>query len=163
MSPIYLTFDGDPTNGIVPYRPGVTDVGGCQKLDDQAFPPDDETMPAAADFNQMGMLLVALAKVSGLVVMYVANSGTPTITALRAAGSLLVTSDFTVTDQGTGDTEIKCLATKIMAPMGCIPVTQKAGDYRASGRLNGTGDGVRVETRNSAGAPADADFFLIWM
>lgn len=162
LSPTFLTFDGDTANGINPYRPGVNDVGGCAKLDDQNYPPDPITMPTAADFNEMGMLLVALCKVSGAALLYVSNSGTPTITGLRAAGSLIQISDFTVTDNGPGDTTITCPSTKIVQPFACLPFTQKAGDYRASGRLNGLGNGVRVETRNNAGTLSDADFFLIW-
>lgn len=163
LSPAYLTFDGDVANGVNPYRPGTNDVGGCQKLDDSEEPPDDETMASADDFNQMGKLIVALCKVAGAAVMYVSNSGTPAITGLRAAGSLLTVPDFTVIDQATGDTEIKCPASKLMAPLGCIAVPQKAGDYRASARINTTGDGVRVEMRNSAGTLTDADFLLVWV
>lgn len=162
-SPSFLTYDGDAATGALPYRPGIDDVGGGQKLDDSNDPPDPETMATAADFNEMGMLLVALGKVTPAALLVVANSGTPAITSLRATGSLLALSDFTVIDHGTGDTEITCPATKIVPPLIGLGFSQKIGDFRVSARVNATNDGVRVETRNSAGTLADVDFCVFWV
>jgi hypothetical protein len=162
-SPQFLTYDGDVANGVLPYRPGIDDVGGGQKLDDSEFPPDPQTMPTAADFNEMGMLLVALGKVTGAALILVANSGAPVITGLRAAGSAIVAGDFTVTRHAAGDIEIQCPGTKIVQPFAGLAFTQKAGDYRATGRVNATSDGIRIETRDSTGTLVDADFLALWV
>src|SRR3954470_23186372 len=58
-SPTTPTFDLTP-----PRRPGIDDVGGGAKLDDQSDPPDPVTMPTAADDNQKSFLVV---KVCGIV------------------------------------------------------------------------------------------------
>lgn len=170
----FLVYDGDPSNGIAPYRPSANDLGGCQKLDDANFPADPVTMPSAWEYNEMGLLLVALAKVTGAALIYVSNSGTPTISGLRAAGSIITASpvvtvgsvstcgDFTVTHNGAGDFSVVCSATKLMAPFACLAFPQVAGDFRASGRLNGTGNGVRVETR-SGSTLTDCDTIVFWL
>jgi hypothetical protein len=162
-APNFLTYEGDVADGVNPYRPGINDVGGAAKIDDQNAPPDPVTMPTAAEWNEFSLLLVAFAKVTGAALIYVSNSGTPTISGLRAASSIILAGDFTVTHNGTGDTSISCPATKIMAPFACLAFTQAAGDLRASGRLNGTGDGVRIETRNGAGTLTDCDFVCMWL
>lgn len=158
-----LTYDGDIANAISPFRPGIQDVGGGAKLDDADFTPDPVTMFTAADFNQMGLLLVALGKVTPAAIIVVTNAGTPAVSAIRAAGSLLVSGDFTVIDHGAGDTEITCPSTKIMQPLAGLGFSQAAGDFRVSGRVNGTNDGIRIETRNSAGTLADVNFIAFWV
>jgi hypothetical protein len=173
-SPAFLVYDADPANGINPYRPSLNDVGGGQKLDDSFYPPDPVTMPTAADFNEMGGLLVALGKVTPAAIILIANAGTASITALRAAGSVITAlpvtivgtgstcGDFTVTRHAAGDVEIQCPATKLMQPFGALGFSQAAGDSRVSARLNGTGDGIRIETRNSSGALTDMPFLAFW-
>jgi hypothetical protein len=162
-TPNFLVYNGSISDGVPPYRPGVDSVGGNQKLDDAEFPPDPVTMFTAADFNQHSGLLVALCKVTPAALFLVANAGTPSISGLRAAGSLLVIGDFTVIDRGIGDTEITCPASKIMQPFAAIGFSQGAGDFRVSARVNGTNDGIRIETRNSGGALADMNFFAMWV
>jgi hypothetical protein len=121
------------------------------------------------------MLLPALAKVTGAAVMYVSNSGTPSITGLRSAstllsdvptvtvGTLTTCGDFILTRHAAGDVEIQCPADKLIPPLACLAFPQVAGDVRASARLNGTGDGIRIETRNGSGTLVDADFFALWL
>lgn len=162
-APNFLVYEGDPSNGINPYRPGINDVGGAAKIDDQNAPPDPVTMPTAAEWNEFSLLLVAFAKVTGAALLYVTNAGTPAISGLRAASSIILTADFAIVDHGAGDTEITSPATKIMAPFACLAFPQAAGDLRASARLNGTGNGIRVETRNAGGTLTDCDFVVMWL
>lgn len=162
-SPNFNTYDADPANGINPYRPSLNDVGGGQKQDDSQYLPDPVTMFTAADFNEIGQLCVAFGKVTPGALLFVVNAGTPAITGLRAAGSLIVAGDFTVIDHGAGDTEITCPATKIMQPFAALGFSQAAGDFRVSARVNGTNDGIRIETRNSAGTLTDMNFVAFWV
>jgi len=163
MTPDFLVYNGDPDNGINPYRPGIDDVGGDQKQDDADFPPDPVTMFTAADFNEHSQLLVALCKVTPATLLKVSNSGTPAITGVRAANSLLLSTDFDVTDHGAGDTEISCPASKLMQPFAALVFSQAAEDFRTSARINATNNGIRIETRNSSGTLVDVDFVALWL
>ena len=173
----YLTYDGDPTNGVLPFRPSLAEVGGAAKLDHPDFPPGPD-MASAAEYNEMSMLFPALARVTGVALLYVSNSGAALITGLRGASSVLtdrplpavpttgvnVCGDFTVTRHAAGDVEIQASATKLIPPFACLAFPQVAGDFLASARLNGTGDGVRIETRNkSSGVLSDVDVVIWWM
>jgi len=162
-SPDFLTYDGDVANGINPYRPGIDDVGGGQKLNDQNEPPDPITMLDARDFNEMSFLLVAHGKVTPAAIVLVTNAGTPAIAGVRAAGSQIVSADFTVIHHATGDVEITCPQTKIIPPWAAFGFSQAIGDWRVSGRINATNDGIRLETRNSAGTLADVNFVAFWL
>lgn len=164
MTPTYCTYDGSITDGVNPYRPGIDTVGGAAFQDDSQYPPDPTTQLTALVENQNEMLLVALAKVTPATLIYVKLvSGTPSIFAIRSASSILLSSHFTVTDLGTGFTEITCPATRLIQPFACLAVPQATGDLRASGYVNSTSTGIRIETRNAAGTPTDCDFFAIWI
>lgn len=132
-------------------------------------------MFTAADFNEQCFLLVALAKVTPAAILFVTNAGTASITGLRAAGSIITAlpvtvvgsgstcGDFTVTRHAAGDIEIQCPATKIIQPFGALGFSQAVGDSRVSARLNGTSDGIRIETRNSSGTLTDMNFLAFWV
>lgn len=161
--PSYLTYDGNLSASINPFRPGIDSVGGASFLDDSQYPPDPTTMMTAAVENQNEMLIVAMAKVTPCAVIIVqVSGGIPSISSVRAAGSLLSSSDFTVTDLGTGFTELICPATKIIQPLGCIAVPQATGDFRSSAYVNGTSNGIRIEIRNSSGTLTDCNFMALW-
>jgi len=163
MTPTYCSYDGSVAEGVNPFRPGIDTVGGASFEDDAQYPPDPTQQLTALVENQNEMLIVALSKVTPAAVIYVHNSGTPSIFGLRCASSILLPSDFTVIDHGAGDVELKCSATLLIQPFACIAVPQSSGDYRASGYVNTTADGVRVEIRNSAGALTARDFVVFWM
>ncbi len=164
MTPTYCSYDGSIADAVNPYRPGIDTVGGAAFVDDSQYPPDPNTQLTALVENQNEMLIVALGKVTPAALLTVSVSGgLASIVSVRAASSILIAGDFTVTYVGTGITEITCPATKLIQPFACFAATQVAGDFRASGRVNGTSDGIRVETRNSAGALVDCNFAAIWM
>ena len=165
MIPTYCCYDGSVADSVNPFRPGIDTVGGAAFVDDQRYPPDPNTQLTAIAENQNEMLLVALSRVTPAAIMYITNPGlgSATITSLRSASSILSTSDIVVGAHSVGDVEITCPATKLIQPLACLAFTQVAGDYRASGRINATSDGVRVETRNSSGTPVDCDFVVIWL
>lgn len=161
--PLYLTYDGSISASVNPFRPGLDSVGGASFVDDSQYPPDPTTQLTAAAENQNEMLIVALSKVTPCAIISVTfSSGTPSIASLRAAGSVLAAGDFTVTDLGNGFTELICPATKIIQPLGCVAVPQSAGDFRASGYVNSTSNGIRIETRNSSGTQTDCNFLAVW-
>jgi hypothetical protein len=167
-SPTYLTFDGDAANGVLPYRPGVADVGGCQKLDDQAYPPDPTTMPTAADFNQMGMQIVALGNVSCAAVIRVRNppfetGDDPYVVDVRGASGLLAPGDFLVERFDFGTTTVRCSSAKIPPPFGGLAIVQQTGDYRVVAFVADTNDRIQVETRDATGTPASVDYLLLWI
>lgn len=161
-SPEFYVFDGDPDNAVPPRRPGIDDVGGAAKEDDQAFPPDPVTMPTANDENQQERILVGLGKMTDTAKVYVKFiAGVPTIYAIRGAGNDLVASDFTPTDVETGKTKIACPSSKIIPPLFGKAFPQATGDNTAVAYVSGSGEEITVETR-TGGALADVDFILEW-
>lgn len=163
MTPTYCSYDGSVDDSVNPFRPGIDTVGGAAFEDDSVYPPDPTQQLTALVENQNEMLLVALAKVTPVAVIAVQNAGTPSISGIRAASSIVEISDFTVVDVATGKTEIKCPATKMIQPFACFAASQATGDFRVSAYVNGTSDGIIVETRNSAGTLTDCNFVAIWM
>lgn len=164
MIPTYCSYDGSIAASVNPYRPGIDTVGGAAFQDDSQYPPDPNTQLTALAENQNEMLMVALSKVTAAAVVYVKfAAGTPSIFGLRAASSILLPADITVTDLGTGFTDLSCSATKLIQPFACVPVPQATGDFRASGYVNSTSNGIRIETRNSAGTLTDCDFVAFWI
>jgi hypothetical protein len=164
MTPTYCSYDGNITDGVNPYRPGIDTVGGASFVDDSQYPPDPTEQLTALVENQNEMLLVALSKVTPAAIIYVkVTAGTPSIFGLRSASSILTTSHFTVTDLAIGKTELTCPATRLIQPFACFAAPQATGDLRASGYVNGSSTGIVIETRNSAGTLTDCDFVAIWM
>jgi len=164
MIPTYCSYDGSIADGVNPYRPGIDTVGGAAFVDDSEFPPDPTQQLTALAENQNEMLMVALSKVTPAALIYVKfTGGTPSIFGLRAASSILLPEHFTIIDRGTGDTEITCPATRLIQPLACIAVPQATGDFRASGYVNGTSTGIRIETRNGSGSLTDCNFLALWI
>lgn len=160
--PSFPTVDGSVSSAVNPYRPGFSDVGGASFVDDTEFAPDPNTQLTAAVENQNESLMVAAWRVLPVGVFYVKNSGTPSIFGIRTASGLLSSSDFTVNDLGTGKTEIKCPATKMIQPLLASATVQATGGFMVSAYVNGTSDGIVIETRNAAGTAVDCDFAALW-
>lgn len=160
-TPQYYVFDGDPGNAVNPRRPGIDDVGGAQKLNDQEFLPDPD-MPDADDDNQHQRLLVGLCKVADGARIYVKfTAGVPGIFGVRAIGAALVAGDFTVTDVATGKFKLACPASKIVPPFYGKAFPQATGNNSAVAYVTGAGAELTVEVR-TAGTLADVDCVVEW-
>jgi len=140
-APSYFTFDGYSPDAIVPYRPGIDDLGGAAWEDDQAYPPDPATMPYAAALNQQQTLLRALARVIPAVVLSVTVSGaTATVYGLASMSDAIVPADFTLTVVST-TVQIRWAAGTLpvgsIRPHGLTVHETGAGDAYASPVTNG--------------------------
>lgn len=160
--PLFNVFDGDGGSNV-PRRPSLDDLGGAAYEDDQQYPPDPLTMPSAAMENQNEMVLYGLAKMGATALVYVKfTGGTPAIDTLVSPGNLLEIADFTITDNGDGDTSVVVAANKIpaMLPFNIAqPIPTGTGVWSANGRSISLG--WRVETYNGITA-ADCDFLLVF-
>jgi hypothetical protein len=160
----YFCLNGDVANGINPFRPGVDTLGGVNKRNDDQYLPDPDTMFTGPDFNQHTYLLTGLARVVPLVRIYIKIvGGLPTVYAVMAIGTVLATTDFTVTPAADGNFAITCPATKLPPPIfGGGVHCQTTSDFRGVSAVNTGGDGLEVRTRNSAGTLADVDCIVDW-
>jgi hypothetical protein len=86
------------------HRPGVDELGGGAQ--ENLTPPRDPRMvPDVRSFNQLVRQIVADAKLAPSARIQVEfPGGVPTITAVAALNTTLVAGDFTITDNGNGDT-----------------------------------------------------------
>jgi len=151
MSTNTLTFDESP-----PRRPGLDDVGGGQKVNDGGTP-DPVRDPTAEDANQTALQLVALGKVMPVALLSVANSGAPALDRQSCAPTAPSLLTFTVTDNGVGDTSITWPAGTFPAPV-AKPRAYVTGATPALIAAEAITNGVRVRTRDAAGAPVDVPF-----
>ncbi len=149
-SPTTLVYDIVP-----PRRPGIGDVGGGAKLDDQDYPPDPVTMMSAADENQQENLLVAFGKVTPSAVLSTKYTSTvPSIDLFSCASSLPVLGTFTVVANGTGDASITWPANTFPAPA-ARPKGGITGATVGMIAVESITNGVRIRTFGSGGAAAD--------
>lgn len=97
-----LTWDQDP-----PKRPTIADLGGATKENHPKYPPNAATDPTAEEFNQFAKQHAAVGKCQYLAKLHVQISGgDPSIVAVQAPGSNVEAGDFTIVDNGPGDTTI---------------------------------------------------------
>jgi hypothetical protein len=141
-------------------RPSVDDVGGATIEDESPFP-DKGSMIYADLLNQLQRQSAAQGAVADAARISIHfASGTPVVAGATGPGTEVVTSLFTVTDNGTGDTTITW-------PAGALPIASPG--LQASATINAVGafclsavyvtNGVRVRTyASTSGAAADADF-----
>lgn len=141
---------------LPPRRPGTDDLNGLAKEDEPGELPDPRTMPSAAEWNTIGHLLLAAARVMPAAIFSVAGGVSPSLLFFPNARTDLVIGTFTVTRNGTGDISITwptdTFPTAIARP---VPgLNAGPGMIHAVPITNG----VRVFTYDSAGAAADKDF-----
>ena len=139
-----------------PIRPGIADIRDGVKSNSTATVPPH--MPNAAEHNQTAGLLEAHGQVVPMFVMSVEfSAGAPVAHSLGCARTDKVVGDFTLTDNGAGDTSITVAASTFPAaktkPMASLNGTA-AGFIAADPATNG----VRVRTWNSAGVATDLPF-----
>lgn len=155
----YNPWHGDPANAIAPHRPSLAQLGGGAYQDEQDNPPDLDTMPSAAMENANEKTLAGVARtcvVARFSIRFVA--GAPVIGDLICADDTLLAGDFTVTDNGNGDTSITWPAGTFptMAVQPCGLVLNEWGAVFPSAEA--IANGVRVKTLNSLGVGADTKF-----
>jgi hypothetical protein len=152
-SPNQSTFDVVP-----PYRPGAADFNGAAKLDDQANPPDPQTMPNAAEWNTICLLLVAMGKViSSAVITVTVSAGTYSASQISAAGAAVSIGSITVTKNGTGDVSLTWPANTFPP---AVAAPEASLNDTAAGMITcyAITNGVRIVMLNAAAAAADKPF-----
>ena len=116
-APLFPTYDGDPPNAIAPYRPTAEDFG-AELADDQAYPPDPETQPTAAAWNQKINVAAAHARVGAVALIYVRFvAGAPVVDSFSSVSSTLVAGDVTFIDNADGDTDVAWPVDSLPAPL----------------------------------------------
>jgi hypothetical protein len=137
-----------------PRRPSLADVGGATLEDDTEYPPNRETMIYADEANQWQMQIVAMGGVvPSLVLSVEISGGTPAVVAFTCPRDDLEIDDFTVTDNGTGDTTITWPADtfppELTRPE--LTINQDVGAL-VGGTAVPVTNGVRVRTYDGSGA-----------
>jgi hypothetical protein len=149
----YLSWNGDGAT-VLPHRPSTDNLGGDDLQDDEAAPPAPGD-PNAPSWNAKVRETVALAKTAAPAKFTITfNAGAPQWELFSAAGSV-VTGDLTLTDVGTGVTEITWPA-NTFPPAAAWPELT----WHAAGRgfIEVITNGVRVTMVNAAGSAADIPF-----
>lgn len=142
-----------------PRRAGIDDLRTGTKVNEPGSPPTAD-MPAAEEFNQDGAQLAALNKVSpSLIVSVTYSAGAPIIASFTSPGSKLVMGDFTLTDNGAGDTTIAWPANKIPDPIvsPCVSVNGSTPGGASVQAPTTTSVRVRTISTPNGGANVAAD------
>ena len=156
----YDPWHGDPGNAIAPHRPSLGQLGGGAYQDDQSDPPDLDTMPSAAMENVNEKTLGGLARTGDVAAFSVKfNAGAPYIDKATFADKELVIGDFTVTDNGLGDTSITWPAdtfpVAVTDPCG-LTMNEMTNVSRTCAIA--IANGVRVQTIDEGGIGIDTAF-----
>src|SRR5262245_28490702 len=103
----YNPWHGDPGNAIAPHRPSLDQLGGGAYENEPNLVPDLDTMPSAEMENVNQKTLAGLAR-TGVVAWFSIRftAGAPSVDVLSCCDDTLDASDFTITDNGAGDTSI---------------------------------------------------------
>lgn len=146
-----VTFKQTP-----PIRPGIADIRDGEKANETGTVPPD--MPNASEHNQSALLLEAYGQVAPLFVMSIEfSAGAPLVHSLGCIRTDKVSGDFTLTDNGAGDTSITFAAGTFPSAK-AKPVAGLNGSAAGFVVADPISNGVRVRTFNSAAAAADLPF-----
>ena len=115
LSLLAVTVIIPPSNGLSSvltydqstwHRPGIDELGGGSQ-ENVTLPRDPRTVPHADIFNQFVRQIVADATVAPSARIQVEFAASvPSVTAVVALNTSLVPADFTITDNGNGDTSL---------------------------------------------------------
>lgn len=159
-APDYLTFTGDPDNGVNPYRPAIGDFGGIDKVNDAEYPPQPGD-PEASEWIQIVRTIAALAGSEPLARIEIRFAGgTPSVFAIWSLNPELLISDITVTDLGTGQVRLAIPATKLPDLRWGDARPQATGNHTAHG-FRSAANQLTCEIR-TAGTLADVNFLAVW-
>lgn len=159
----YSVFDGDQDENISPHRPTLGNLGGAEFANDPTIPPDPETFPTAETENQQENVLYGLAQGAfALGFQITFSSGTPSIAGWWTIGTRLELADFTVTDNGDGDTTISWPA-GYLVPKSIGPLLTLNEDVEIDrARAIQASDGLSVTVKTKLGATGtDCGFTVI--
>lgn len=119
-TPTYCTFDGDIANGVFPYTPSVSDMGGAAFVNDDVYPPKPEENVTAEDVNSMQKLIERACRMIPKASFHVSLSGSAvTLVGFRSCSDLLTAANVTVSvadPYSTGSTVVQ-----IRWPLHCLP------------------------------------------
>lgn len=142
-----------------PHRPGEADVLNGTKENVPVGAVTPPHMPDAAEFMQMARQIVQLAKMTETIRISITGSATPVVHSYVCVRDDVLVGDLTVTRNSAGDVSITWPANKFPAS-NTKPVvalnTGAAGNLAPDAAL--IANGVRVFTKNAAGAATDLSF-----
>lgn len=153
--PLSSTLTYDQPN---PHRPTIDELGGGAFQNDPVHAPGPDH-PSAEMFNQATKQIVALAGLApSLKIQVEFVAGAPAITQLVALGSTIKVQDFTLTDNGNGDTTLTIAhwAGEWLRPCELTVAEDAAVDRE---RVFAVANGWRVKTKLGT-VGADAAFVL---
>lgn len=159
-APDFLTWDGNPDDGTLPYRPATDDMGGDHFEDDAEDTPDANENPTAAGYNQIVKQVAAQGKVIPAAKLEVRfSAGVPIIARASGPGNAVITSLFTPTDNGAGDTSVTWPADTFpphqISPSGITVFHTSSTAYGVEEITNGIR--VRTFTTDASGNRTAAD------
>lgn len=151
-----------PHDADAPQRISTEDLGGDQKINETGYAPGVDE-PGADEWNNLVRMCSALDKMTPLAIVTLDGAASPAITAVKAKRTTIAAADFTVTDNGAGDTTIEwaaaLLAPQTMEPRGYVHGTTPHVVCASAP----TALSVRVVTTTHAGAAADVPVTVeIW-
>jgi hypothetical protein len=161
-APEYLTWTGDPDNGINPYAPSVGDLGGTDKENDAEYPPEPGD-PEASEWNQIGAQIIAASGMIPRALLDVRfdGGGVPFVYDIIACvNPELEVSDINCQDTATGKVTLIIPATKLP--------DVRWGDARPQATGDNTGLGYKTAAQTlvcevrTAGALANVNFIAVW-
>lgn len=139
-------------------RPLIDDLGGQDWQDDAEYPPPRNGEDLYADaVKQVWQQVAAAHRVLPSAVISVTFSvGVPSIVKVRCCSAVLTSSDFTVTDNGTGDTSITW-------PAGALPPQDAEPEVSANWtpcliEAHSITNGVRIISTDSTNTAVNAPF-----
>ncbi len=162
LAALYLTWDGDPANDVLPRRPSTDDLGGDEKVDDLEYPPDDKEHPTAAGWNQQVRQVAALARgVASLKFEVTYDGPAPAIARVTGPRSALAAGQLAIAEVSEGVIEVTWPA-NFFPPHQCAPtgltILSDSSSLR-SGQAFEIPNGVRVRTFES-GSPGRVGFAI---
>jgi hypothetical protein len=150
-----MAIDYYPYDYATAHRPSLDDLGGDQKLEDTGAPPLAGD-PRACEWNNFSRLHAAFARMlpaARVTVNFAA--GAPFVETLLSMGTELAATDFTVTDNGTGDTTLTWAVGKLPS-MSAQPTASCHVASRLASAWAPTGLSVRVATYDAGGIAQDS-------
>lgn len=146
-----------------PRRPSTDDVDPTLVNDDGTTGYIAAGFPYADQINTaliLAKVLAGMGAVASIEVHFAA--GVPSIYAVQALDDTLVAGDFTVTDNGAGDTTITWAADTfpIAAASPTAQIVDTAHGSWLAPTCSSPANGVRVKTRADGGALTDCNFIV---